>query len=82
MARSRQLTTARPVDGLDDAARQSQASQESAELAAYIADMTSELARLAGRGHMQMLAYFLNLARVEAEIKARENGGAPIQRER
>jgi hypothetical protein len=27
-----------------------------------------------------MLAYFLNLARVEADIQARERGGAPLER--
>lgn len=79
MARPRQQTTPFSADGADENNRPS---PEIAELAAYIADMTSELAGLAGRRQMPMLAYFLNLARVEAEMQARENGGAPIQRER
>ncbi len=42
------------------------------ELAAYIVEMTGELARLAGEAGLPMLAYFLNLARVEAQITVRE----------
>jgi hypothetical protein len=53
-----------------------------AALASYIAEMSAELAKLAGRGGMPMLAYFLNLARVEAETRAREMGGYPIERSR
>ncbi len=55
---------------------------ESASLATYIAEMSAELATLAGRGNLPMLAYFLNLARVEAQIYARENGCNEIVRER
>lgn len=55
---------------------------DSAALAAYIAEMSAELATLAGRGNLPMLAYFLNLARVEAQIYARENGCNEICRER
>jgi hypothetical protein len=47
--------------------------QDQADLAAYIVEMTGELARLAGEARMPMLAYFLNLARVEAQITVREN---------
>ncbi len=54
---------------------------DSASLAAYIADMTAELAGLAGEARLPMLAYFLNLARVEAQIYARENGARAIARE-
>jgi hypothetical protein len=42
------------------------------DLAAYIVEMTGELARLAGEADLPMLAYFLNLARVEAQITVRE----------
>lgn len=55
---------------------------DKAALAAYIADMSGELATLAGRGGMPMLAYFLNLARVEAATRSRELGGYPIDRQR
>jgi len=40
------------------------------------------LATLAGRGNLPMLAYFLNLARVEAQIYVRENGCQEISRDR
>ncbi len=56
-------------------------SHETANLAAYVGDMAGELATLAGRSKLPMLAYFLNLARVEAEIRARELGGSKIDRE-
>ena len=53
-----------------------------ASLAAYIAEMTAEMAGLAGKAGLPMLAYFLNLARVEAHIYARENDVRDIARER
>lgn len=45
---------------------------QAASLAGYIAELTEELARLAERSELTMLAYFLNLARVEAEMRSRE----------
>jgi hypothetical protein len=45
-----------------------------ASTAAYIAEMAAEMAIMAGRADLAMLAYFLRLARVEAESKARELG--------
>ncbi len=62
--------------------QQSSPTENAASLAAYIADMTAELARLAGNARLPMLAYFLNLARVEAQIYARENDSREIARER
>jgi len=44
--------------------------------------MTTELAGLAGKARLPMLAYFLNLARVEAQIYARENDTRESARER
>ncbi len=61
---------------------QSSPAEDAASLAAYIADMTAELAGLAGKARLPMLAYFLNLARVEAQIYARENDSREIARER
>ncbi|MGE5369767.1 MAG: hypothetical protein ACM3PD_09245 [Chloroflexota bacterium] len=55
--------------------------EEAASMASYIADMSSELSQLALSSELQMVAYFLNLARVEAEIRARELGGYAIERE-
>lgn len=54
---------------------------DAAAMASYIADMASELSQLAGRAEMPMVAYFLSLARVEAEMRARELGGVDINRE-
>ncbi len=47
------------------------ASGDVASVANYVADMCGELAALAGRAQLPMLAYFLNLARVEAEMRCR-----------
>ncbi|MGA8171563.1 MAG: hypothetical protein WB816_12145 [Methylocystis sp.] len=60
----------------------SSANEEAATLAAYIAEMTAEMAELAGKAGLPMLAYFLNLARVEAQIYARENDVRDLARER
>lgn len=49
-----------------------------ASLASYIAEMSAELAQLAARCELTMLAYFLDLARVEAEFRSRELA-APTQ---
>ncbi|MGD9545698.1 MAG: hypothetical protein AB7F41_01530 [Methylocystis sp.] len=38
------------------------------------------MAKLAGRCDMPMLSYFLTLARAEADMRARELGGYPIDR--
>lgn len=62
--------------------QQSSPTEDAASLAAYIAEMTTELARLAGNARLPMLAYFLNLARVEAQIYVRENDAREIARER
>lgn len=47
-----------------------------ASLATYIAEMSAELATMAQRSDLTMLAYFLRLARVEAETRAQELGAA------
>jgi hypothetical protein len=54
---------------------------ESLSVAAYIADMSAEMAQLAARGKLPMLAYFLNLARVEAQMYVREHGRQGISGE-
>jgi hypothetical protein len=53
---------------------------ELASLTGYIAEMTGELSALAGRAQLPMLAYFLNLARVEAEMRSREFGVRSVAR--
>jgi signal transduction histidine kinase len=46
---------------------------EQAALARYIADLTAELARMAGQKQLDLLTYLLNMARVEAELTARRD---------
>ena len=58
----------------DEAGELSPLDASRADTASYIADMTTELAALAGGCGLPMLAYFLNLARVEAQICARDQG--------
>ena len=41
------------------------------ETARYIAQLTAEMAGMAGAARLEMLAYFLDMARNEAEIMAR-----------
>jgi len=61
-------------------AEDAKANEEAASIAAYIADMADEMAKLASRCDMPMLCYFLNLARAEADMRARELGGYSINR--
>ena len=44
--------------------------EAAAELARYISQMTAELAGMAGAARLEMLAYFLDMARNEAEMAA------------
>ena len=53
---------------LQDQADDAQPRQQ--EALRYIAEMAGELASLAGAERMPMLTYFLNMARVEAEMGA------------
>ena len=41
--------------------------------ARYIADMSAELAQMAGKRQLDLLTYLLNMARVEAEMVARSD---------
>jgi hypothetical protein len=56
----------------DDLAPHDAGEEATASLADYIAELTTELARMAERRQLRMLAYFLDLARVEAELKSKE----------
>jgi hypothetical protein len=52
----------------NDARRQTQI-----DTALYIADLTNEMIAMAGKEKMDVLAYFLSMARVEAEFIARNH---------
>lgn len=56
-------------------AKKTDSDETAASIAGYIAELTAELAQLADRSELAMLAYFLNLARVEAEFRRRELAG-------
>lgn len=43
------------------------------EIAEYIASLTAELAAMAGAARLDMLTYFLNMARLEAEALMRDD---------
>jgi hypothetical protein len=43
------------------------------ETARYIADMVGALAAMAGEARLDLLTYLLNMARVEAELQARQS---------
>ncbi len=44
-----------------------------AAVADYVAAITAELAAMAGAARLDLLTYFLNMARLEAEFLAREH---------
>jgi hypothetical protein len=47
------------------------------ETARYIADMVGALASMAGEAKLDLLTYLLNMARVEAELQARQTEDDP-----
>ena len=47
----------------------------SLDTAAYIGELVAELARLASGCDLQLVAYFLEMARMECEIELRKGGG-------
>ena len=44
------------------------------EIAGYIAELSGELAQLAAGADLELLAYFLDMARIESELAARHDG--------
>ncbi|MGB8277681.1 MAG: hypothetical protein WCF20_07100 [Methylovirgula sp.] len=48
-----------------------QPGKDAASVAEYIASITAELAGMAGAARLDMLTYFLNMARLEAEFHMR-----------
>ena len=51
------------------------ASREALDVAAYISDMTAQLEAMALSGRLDLLAYFLGMARSEADLFLRTNEG-------
>ena len=48
-----------------------------AEVAAYLAQMAGEMAQLAASSKFELLAYFLDMARVESELLVQKAGRRP-----
>ncbi len=46
------------------------------EMARYVAQMAGELAAMARATRLELLAYFLEMARIEATTRSRRNGDA------
>ncbi len=74
------LKTPRSPDSLPDLADFSYEQDEEdaatgsvEETARYIADMVGSLASMAGEARLDLLTYLLNMARVEAELQARQS---------
>ena len=49
-----------------------------AEIAGYIAQMTTEMMEMASRARLDLLAYLLSIARTEAEVVARRGFTDPL----
>ena len=45
----------------------------STDVAAYISEMSGQMAQLASSANMEMLAYFLDMARIESDLILRRN---------
>lgn len=71
----RKLEVAAPLSGRPATARES----ERAEMLRYISEMTGELASMAGAARMPMLTYFLNMARVEAEMQLHQGADGYVR---
>lgn len=52
-----------------------------AEVALYVASMATELAAMARAANYDVLAYFLDMARMEAKVRAKELDPAQLQQE-
>jgi hypothetical protein len=53
---------------------------EALDVARYITDMTAQLEAMAIAAHLDLLAYFLGMARAESEIYVRTNAVAEAER--
>ena len=54
--------------------------QEALDVARYITDMTAQLEAMAIAARLDLLAYFLGMARAESEIYVRTNAVAEAER--
>jgi len=66
----------RSVNGPSDAS----VTREALDVARYITDMTAQLEAMAIAGRLELLAYFLGMAKAESEIFVRTNAIAEAER--
>jgi hypothetical protein len=57
----------------DEPEEDADANGSAEDTARYIADMVGALASMAGEARLDLLTYLLNMARVEAELQARQS---------
>jgi hypothetical protein len=70
---------ARPQRRADDPSHAA-VTREALDVARYITDMTAQLEAMAIAGRLDLLAYFLGMARAESEIYVRTNAVAEAAR--
>jgi len=71
------LVTAEADLRYDEAETESEPVGSAEDTARYIADMVGALAAMAGEARLDLLTYLLNMARVEAELQARQSEDEP-----
>ena len=64
----------------DDASR-GVVAREALDVAHYITDMTAQLEAMAVAAHLDLLAYFLGMAKAESELFVRTNAVAEAERQ-
>ena len=69
----------RPLRKASDSSHRA-VTHEALDVARYITDMTAQLEAMAIAGRLDLLAYFLGMARAESEIYVRTNAVAEAER--
>jgi len=78
--RAGQSSSARTPKRADDPSR-GVVAREALDVAHYITDMTAQLEAMAIAAHLDLLAYFLGMAKAESELFVRTNAVADPERE-
>jgi hypothetical protein len=76
--RAGKITLARPLKGGDPSG--AAVTREALDVARYITDMTTQLEAMAIAARLDLLAYFLGMAKAESEIYVRTNAVAEAER--
>ena len=78
-ARAERNGSGRPLRKVNDLSHRA-VTHEALDVARYITDMTAQLEAMAIAARLDLLAYFLGMARAESEIYVRTNAVAEIER--